>query len=650
MRRRRNRRAWAFCVAACAVILAPTLRLEGGLDANGFFDEYLVVGPYSNPTGGEAGEARQALDYLCDGSVNEITISPLQGLVLGAPDTGNCAAQGSGFTERETPVIRSLRTNGNVLSLNDLVGARNNVMAYAWTYVENLTPDILICTLAFSHDDGMQAQVNGAEVFNLSGTRWYGEPGFIQSRVPIALIPGPNLIAFKVFQGGGDWGVRARLEDSATGMPLLENNDLVRAGVAGTPPHGQRKAVRTITSGTGGEQSADVTLVIEESSLPYTIQEAIGFGWSVEFANGDPVISERLITWREETAATLTYRIVRNRPFTKEEAGISGFISVDGITTLVAGDNVIQGESASSIHELLLTPPFSLPGGGCEIPTSVMEGRWIGYAAAATDETIIPREGLEFRPGFNGPFSQATGLWPLEGPARNKYWTSGGPTRARYVRAASDEHGLFDFRRIYGESASDCVNVASFYVLNTTGDEPLSVILAVGSDDGTAIRVNGQVAHSLQVCRPHSLFEHQFPITLRTGKNLISVYTFNGSGEYGMSVRFEAPSGFATGFETTLDPRGYDALPFLRGDANADDAINISDAMAILGCLFLNNVCGHCLDSSDIDDNGKVEVTDAIQLLTWKFLGGPSPAPPYPECAVDPVGDSIDACETSPCS
>jgi hypothetical protein len=632
-----------------AMLLVSPTELEGGVGARGFFNEYLFLGPYLNPDGAVPGLARQAEDFLCDGTTDEASITPEVGLRLGVPATGSCAASNSGVLESDTPTVRTAHSSGDFLDLGLVVSQSPNVMAYAWTYVENQTSEILFSTLAFSHDDGMQVQVNGQPVFNLSAVMWHGGTGFIQSRVPIALVPGSNLIQFKVFQGSGEWGVRARLEDPVTGRPILAGNPLLRAGIEGRRPDAGMGATRTIAA--DGSRAVDVTVAVSDAGAPYTLQESFAAGWSVASATGSPVVGPRTITWTNAGVAALSYRLVRTRPFTRDEGTLVGFLTRDAVTSLVAGERWIPGAVQSFVRELFLTPPLQLPGSGCDLAETLMEGPWIGDGNGLTDETVIPRDGLTFRPSFHSSVSQAVGLSPLEDAARAKFWTVVNPSvaLARFVRVQSDEYGQFDFKnRIYSTVIQDCVNLASFYALNDA-EEALPVTLGIGSDDGTVIRVNGAVVHSRQVCRPHTWFEDKFPIQIRRGKNLISIYTFNGGGEYGMSVRFEGEGGLPAGIETTLDPTGYGELPFLRGDANGDRALDITDPVWILRCLFLDGNCGNCRDASDADDSGEVTITDPIQLLTWRFLNGPPPAAPFPGCGLDPSGDQLGGCEESSC-
>ena len=91
-------------------------------------------------------------------------------------------------------------------------------------------------------------------------------------------------------------------------------------------------------------------------------------------------------------------------------------------------------------------------------------------------------------------------------------------------------------------------------------------------------------------------------------------------------------------------------LSFRRGDSNTDGALDISDAIVILGCLFGGTPCPTCADAGDTNDDGSLDISDAVSLLNWRFLGGPPPAPPFPECGMDLSEDALDDCESfAPC-
>ena len=101
--------------------------------------------------------------------------------------------------------------------------------------------------------------------------------------------------------------------------------------------------------------------------------------------------------------------------------------------------------------------------------------------------------------------------------------------------------------------------------------------------------------------------------------------------------------------ERPIGPPGM-ALPvFRRGDVNADRDIDISDGAFVLEFLFDSGPPPPCMDAADIDDGGTVELTDAIRLFRYLFLGGAEPvAPGARACGTDPSGDDLLGCASVP--
>ena len=48
-----------------------------------------------------------------------------------------------------------------------------------------------------------------------------------------------------------------------------------------------------------------------------------------------------------------------------------------------------------------------------------------------------------------------------------------------------------------------------------------------------------------------------------------------------------------------------------------------------------------CVDAADIDDNGTVEITDALYIVEYLFLKGARPPAPFPDPGVDPTEDAL---------
>ncbi len=86
-------------------------------------------------------------------------------------------------------------------------------------------------------------------------------------------------------------------------------------------------------------------------------------------------------------------------------------------------------------------------------------------------------------------------------------------------------------------------------------------------------------------------------------------------------------------------------LHFLRGDANDDGEVAISDAIFLLQFLFLGGPSPQCQDAADINDDGRLDISDAIFTLEFLFLpqGRIIPAP-FPLPGPDPTADGL-ACK-----
>ena len=90
---------------------------------------------------------------------------------------------------------------------------------------------------------------------------------------------------------------------------------------------------------------------------------------------------------------------------------------------------------------------------------------------------------------------------------------------------------------------------------------------------------------------------------------------------------------------------------FQRGDGNDDGRYDISDAVHLLGFLFLGGDGPGCKDAADSDDSGVLNITDAIYSLGNLFLGGPPPpSPGNLGCGPDPSEDTLDCMSYLPCS
>ncbi len=128
--------------------------------------------------------------------------------------------------------------------------------------------------------------------------------------------------------------------------------------------------------------------------------------------------------------------------------------------------------------------------------------------------------------------------------------------------------------------------------------------------------------------------------------------------------RFNKPNGIAfhpsgvmlVAEESSVEPTKGNVLVvggwsnlFMRGDANGDGAVDISDPIVISNWLNQGGAAPACLDGADADDDSRVLQGDADYILSFLFSGGPPPPAPGPfQEGRDPTADLLD-CITSQC-
>ena len=77
-------------------------------------------------------------------------------------------------------------------------------------------------------------------------------------------------------------------------------------------------------------------------------------------------------------------------------------------------------------------------------------------------------------------------------------------------------------------------------------------------------------------------------------------------------------------------------------------------ALVLLGVLFpvvQPPPTAPCADATDANDDGMVDISDAVSILTALFPGGPPlglPAP-FAACGLDPTVDPLDCASFPPC-
>jgi len=122
-------------------------------------------------------------------------------------------------------------------------------------------------------------------------------------------------------------------------------------------------------------------------------------------------------------------------------------------------------------------------------------------------------------------------------------------------------------------------------------------------------------------------------------------YDYQTPGTYVASLTVENGCGPPSQFFSPIITVTASEDNFLRGDPNGDLQIDISDPIKILGYLF-SNVPLSCEDAADVNDDGGVDIADAINSLFWLFdgTGACIQFPPSDGCGPDPTDDDL-GCE-----
>jgi hypothetical protein len=88
----------------------------------------------------------------------------------------------------------------------------------------------------------------------------------------------------------------------------------------------------------------------------------------------------------------------------------------------------------------------------------------------------------------------------------------------------------------------------------------------------------------------------------------------------------------------SVPPEGH---PFVRSDCNEDGETDISDPLRLLFALFVTFSAPPCEDACDANDDGLLDLGDAVATLNEVFLLGPLPDPPFPDCGGDTTADGL---------
>ena len=82
---------------------------------------------------------------------------------------------------------------------------------------------------------------------------------------------------------------------------------------------------------------------------------------------------------------------------------------------------------------------------------------------------------------------------------------------------------------------------------------------------------------------------------------------------------------------------------------DADGSVNLGDAVAFLRYFFARGATPSCQKSADSNDDGVLNVADAVGLLLHLFGGAEPLPPPSLDCGGDPTPDNVSCTMHPPC-
>jgi len=216
-------------------------------------------------------------------------------------------------------------------------------------------------------------------------------------------------------------------------------------------------------------------------------------------------------------------------------------------------------------------------------------------------------------------------------------------------RPASSQVVVLDFSGTPWESSFDGIDDNWFKTLRVYPEEGLFIVGVIAhiidtgheippGSDTVILRIRGTVSPNAEPGTTVTFEPTNGPDGqgVRPPFNLMNELTHRGDARYvSFFPRLEL------GRLAIVDDIGF----FIRGDANSDQKVDISDAIHVLDFLFLGGPSPRCLDSADADDTGVIDITDAVVVLSTLYAGSASIAPPFPSAGPDSTSDGLVPCQ-----
>jgi hypothetical protein len=214
-----------------------------------------------------------------------------------------------------------------------------------------------------------------------------------------------------------------------------------------------------------------------------------------------------------------------------------------------------------------------------------------------------------------------------EGPGKLGY-SDNPATTLSYGSDASNKHPCYYFRHEFNVNAI-----------------PVSLKARVLRDDGVVVYLNETPVIYSNMAEGPTAYDDEATATVGSGEES-TYFEFYLEPEllvFGKNIIaaevHQADAGSSDlGFDLELMAGPPAIRPsFIRGDADGNGEPEVTDAISLLGYLFLNGSEPGCLSAADANDDDAIDISDCLALL-WHLFFQDTPLPePSPDCGADPT-------------
>ena len=674
-----------------------------------------ILGPYIQPpgqTGDNPGDDNMRQDYLTDGEASETDFPFFPGATV-ATEYGNGpdlagAAWSAGLVNTGqadvnpdgVPTVLAWNDADAFINLNDDVYRNdpNTCMSYAQINILNGSGDDIEFALGASSDDSIQVILNGEEIWihsiprggqaNACTPQDVSPDGFLFFDNHI-LEPGENSLIVKTFEGAGGFDFTISLTDPVTFAPLGEADGLTVSkypqGICPVAPVVATRAIDTGETTTlehdivpkwSPDTAYSVSLALTDvrpaatrASCPNAadevrIVERVPAGWEASNASNGGTISVdgSTISWVLDFGGggagaggpgSVGYDVqsgdgvgVAQFSGTVSEPGNDATFAVRGAGRL---SNPSQFTDQGFWKEWLHLGPYQQPtgfgfGAGISVDNIILD--WLTDGDVAETE-IEPRDGDTIATDY--VISPAISLLPALGSPPPGINAGGVPTWFAW-RDADD---TIAYETYYGGDVNQCMMYSVVYAVV---EDDITVDIGLASDDSVQVLLDGVSIWANSIARGSggaNVIQDVIPaISLDAGIHQFMVKVFEGGGGHNFRLRFQdefavpVTEGVTLCFSPDIEECGGKVVPtgvgpFLRGDTNASGGLELTDAVGIFNFLFLGGTTPGCLAATNANASAALDLTDGVVILNHLFLGGAAPAAPYPACARSDAANDV---------